>query len=340
MELHTKLRVFRINFIEGCLRNNKLDYTKEMILQDLNESISKEFDNDKQIASRTFNDDWKYIKDALEDNGVSLDNWKKGKQVYYRYSDVDFSINDASLTKKEIGKLVDAVKLLQQIKGVDLNEELTEIVQKLDSQIKYHRNKEISAISFQQTQAAEGFQFVDDLYEAIVEQNVLEITYQPFNQGAETKTIHPYHLRQYNNRWFLFGYDEFRKTISTLALDRFIKKPKAIHKAYQSAEGLFDAASHFKNIIGVTRFEDAPVEEIKLVFAIKRAPYIITKPIHETQKPNLLQDGSLEVTLQLSINNELKQLILSFGADVKVIAPESLKIFVREQTEMVLRQLT
>lgn len=336
MEVHTKLRTFRLHFIEGCLRNNKLDYSKEMILQDLNEAISKEFETDKQIASRTFNDDWKYIKDALEDYGVSLNSWKKGKQVYYRYSDIDFSINNASLTKKEIGKLVDAVKLLQQIKGVDLNEELTEIVQKLDSQIKYHRNKEASAISFQQTQAADGYQHVDDLYEAIIEQNVLEITYQPFNQEAETKTIHPYHLRQYNNRWFLFGYDEVRNAITTLALDRFTKKPKAVNKPYHSSEGLFDANTYFKNIIGVTRFEDAPVEEIKLVFTSKRAPYIVTKPLHETQLRTHLSDGSIEVTLQLSINNELKQLLLGFGADVKVIAPESLKTFVKAQAEKLL----
>ncbi len=338
--IHTKLRASRIKFIEACLQNNMKDYTKEMILLDLNEAIAIEFDGGKQISTRTFDEDWKYIKDALEDARLALNRWKKGKQVYYRYSNIEFSVLDASLTKREVGKLVDAVKLLQQIKGIDLDNELTDILQRLHTQIKYHRNKEVYAIGFQQTQTADGYQFVDDLYEAIIEQNVLEITYQPFNQEAETKTIHPYHLRQYNNRWFLFGYDEVRKAISTLALDRFIKKPKAINKAYQTAEGLFDANTYFKNIIGVTRFEDAPVEEIKLVFTGKRAPYIITKPIHETQQHILLQDGSLQVTLQLSINNELKQLILSFGADVKVITPESLKAFIKEQSEMVLRQLT
>ena len=336
MEINTKLKAFRIHFTEGCLRNNKKDFTKEMILQDLNAAIAKEFGTDKQIAARTFNEDWKYIKDALEDNRLSLTSWKKGKQVYYRYSDIEFSVNDALLSKKEVSRLVDAVKLLQQVKGIDLNNELTDILQKLDAQIKYHSSKEASAISFQEAQAAEGYHFVDDLYEAIIEQNVLEITYQPFNQVRESKTIHPYHLRQYNNRWFLFGYDEVRKAVSTLALDRFIKKPKAVNKPYQSSEGLFDATTYFKNIIGVTRFEDAPVEEIKLVFTSKRAPYIITKPIHETQKHTQLIDGNIEVTLQLSINNELKQMILSFGADVKVITPTSLKAFIKEQAEMIL----
>ena len=337
MEVNTKLKTFRLHFIEGCLRNDKQDFTKEMMLQSLNEVIVQEFESDKQIAERTFNDDWKYIKDALEDNGLYLRKWKKGKQVYYRYSDIEFSINDALLSRKEVGRLVDAVKLLQQIKGIDLNNELTDILQKLDAQIKYHSNKEADAISFQQTQTAVGYHFVDDLYEAIIEKNVLEISYQPFNQPLEIKIIHPYHLRQYNNRWFLFGYDESRNAVSTLALDRFVKKPKAINKLYHSSEGLFDAATYFTNIIGVTKFDNFPVEEIKLLFPSKRAPYILTKPIHETQQHELLDDGSLLVTLQLSINNELKQLVLSFGADVKVIAPESLKEFISEQAHEMLK---
>ena len=83
----------------------------------------------------------------------------------------------------------------------------------------------------------------------------------------------------------------------------------------------------------ISKFENYPVEEIKLLFASKRAPYILTKPIHETQQHTVLEDGSLQITLQLSINNELKQMILSFGADVKVIAPDSLKEFIREQAE-------
>jgi len=111
------------------------------------------------------------------------------------------------------------------------------------------------------------------------------------------------------------------KEYFSLRVDRVVRtKPKAVNKPYHSSEGLFDANTYFKNIIGVTRFEDAPKEEIKLVFTSKRAPYISTKPLHETQLHTHLSDGSIEVTLQLSINNELKQLLLGFGADVKVIS--------------------
>lgn len=41
--------------------------------------------------------------------------------------------------------------------------------------------------------------------------------------------------------------------------------------------------SYYQNIIGVTLYKDKPVEEIELLFEKKRAQYVITKPIHESQ---------------------------------------------------------
>ena len=55
-----------------------------------------------------------------------------------------------------------------------------------------------------------------------------------------------------------------------------------------------------------------------------QAPYIITKPLHETQKHYEVEDGLL-VKLSLIPNFELEQLILSFGDGVKVITPIHLK---------------
>jgi transcriptional regulator with XRE-family HTH domain len=49
-------------------------------------------------------------------------------------------------------------------------------------------------------------EYIGDIYNAIVNQRVLRITYKPFTTNKElTFEIHPYHLKQFNNRWFLFG---------------------------------------------------------------------------------------------------------------------------------------
>ena len=52
----------------------------------------------------------------------------------------------------------------------------------------------------------------------------MKVRYHPYNVASPTRVIiHPYYLKQYNNRWFLFGYNpEKRKSDWNLALDRII----------------------------------------------------------------------------------------------------------------------
>ena len=337
MDVNTRHKTFRLHFIESCLRQTLKNYRKAAILDALNAALTETFDTTKAISDRTFEDDWKWIKTTLEDNGLTLKSWKEGKQWYYRYSDTEFTINDTTLTKKEIKRLSDAVHLLQQIKGIDVSHELTDILQKMDAQLKYHSHKAATAIGFQQTEAASGYHYVDDLYDAIIEKTVVAITYQPYGKEVITKSISPYHIRQYNNRWFLFGWDGDLQRIANLPLDRIAKAPKPTNQPYKEATGIFDATTYFEPIIGVTRFAEKPIETIELRVGQQRAPYLITKPLHPTQQHALLPDGYYQITLQLSINNELTQLLLGFGSAMQVIAPESLRLFMKEEAEKMLR---
>ena len=59
---------------------------------------------------------------------------------------------------------------------------------------------------------------------------------------------------------------------------------------------------------------------------------ITTKPIHESQstKPKKLDDGRWEITLKVQVNFELQALLRSFGKQVEVVAPESLRENMRQ----------
>ena len=320
-----ELQHFRRTFIESCLRNSMRAYTKDEIKELLSERYLERFGNTKGCGSRNFESDWAFIKKTLEENELTLTKWKNDKGWCYRYSDLDFTISDISLTKKELNKLADAVKFLQQIKGIDLNNELTEILQKLDAQVKYHTSSKNDIISLQYAEPASGYGWIDSLYEAIIELNVLKIRYHPFNKEKIETIIHPYHLRQYNNRWFLFGWDESRNAISNLALDRIEKVTVAGNKTYKLPIEVFNAKEHFKNIIGVTNFTHLTVEDIILLFSKERAPYIISKKIHDTQEIlEKKEDGSILIKLQVKQNFELKSFLLSQGSHVTVLAPQSL----------------
>lgn len=77
-------------------------------------------------------------------------------------------------------------------------------------------------------------------------------------------------------------------------------------------------------MVGVTRPENGDLQEIILKFSPEVAPYVITKPIHPSQKHKNDPTG-LEVKIKVIPNFELERLILSFGEQVKVISPQDFK---------------
>jgi predicted DNA-binding transcriptional regulator YafY len=106
-----------------------------------------------------------------------------------------------------------------------------------------------------------------------------------------------------------------------LALDR-ITSIQEITLSY--IEDVTDWDYYFSEIIGVSKVYQREEEEINLLFSEKQAPYIKTKPLHETQKQYEHENGLL-VKLKVIPNFELEQQILSFGESVQVLAPIELK---------------
>ena len=186
-------------------------------------------------------------------------------------------------------------------------------------------------ISFERNLDYTGENFITQLFNAIVNKRVLSIEYEPFGQEMSAIQFHPYFLKQYNNRWFVFGLNE-ENNIATwnLALDR-IKSLEEIHVTYRQNETDWDF--HFSSIYGVSKPFDKNEEEIHLLFSKRQAPYIITKPIHETQKHYEVEDGLL-VKIKVIPNFDLEQLILSFGEGVKVLLPIHLKEKISARIEL------
>ena len=70
-----------------------------------------------------------------------------------------------------------------------------------------------------------------------------------------------------------------------------------------------------------------------MFFAPGKALYILTKPIHGSQKEKFFdKDVGLTITIEVIPNYELKSLLLSFGNEVKVVSPNWLQQELKEMT--------
>ena len=158
---------------------------------------------------------------------------------------------------------------------------------------------------------------------AIQYNTVLLIDYKPFDEDEMHFVFHPHYLKQYNNRWYIFGMEQSHPDqIWNLALDRIENIETT--KDYPYIKLDVDWNEYFDDIIGVTNIDNVPVEKIHFLVHGKTAHYLYTKPLHGSQVAKWLDDNTLDVTLKVKINYELKRTLLSYAPFITILSPQSL----------------
>ncbi len=106
---------------------------------------------------------------------------------------------------------------------------------------------------------------------------------------------------------------------TTLAFDR-MQEVELLTQTYQVKFINFDL---FKNVIGINYTDK--IETVVLWFDAWQGNYIKNLWLHPSQKIISDDQTGLVISLELSINFELKQMIKSYGSAVKVLEPLHLK---------------
>lgn len=91
-------------------------------------------------------------------------------------------------------------------------------------------------------------------------------------------TLSPYLLKEYNCRWYLLASPFDSDRILNFALDRIDGFDYAKGLTFKQAKD--DFTERYEDIIGVTYYEDRPVEKIVFWMHESSVPYLESKPIH------------------------------------------------------------
>jgi len=215
---------------------------------------------------------------------------------------------------------------LQQFKGLPQFDQLESMIKGLEKKYRFELPESENIISFDTNEYVDGLEYLSEIFSAIVGKRTLRVTYKPFGKEERDQIIHPYYIKQYNNRWFLIGKSEGYEGLTNLALDR-IRSVQDSKVKYESAD--VDFEEYFDDIIGVT-MPDSDVEKVVLQFSEHRFPYVKAKPMHPSQRAHA-EDRTIEI--EIKVNKELMQKILSYGSDITVLAPASLKQQIKQELE-------
>lgn len=327
----------RYQVLDRCLSNWSRRYYIEDLVEACNEALYQYNGETKDgggVKKRQVQEDLKFIE-SEEGYGMLIDAIQDGHRKYYRYHKKGASIKEQPINQEELDLIHNALILLKRFEGVLQFEWLDDLEKRLYTTSKLGETLD-SVVSFQHNPYLKGMDaYYKPIFDSIVNKRVIEIVYHPFGKYARTIIVIPYYLKQYNNRWFLIGKHKDSKYLSNFAIDR-IESYKETSKPYEPLSEDVDFKEYFSDIVGVS-LSNAPVEEIVLKVSNKAYGYIVTKQLHESQSAVSIPIGEdyWQVILKVQNNYELRSLLRSFGEQIEVMAPASLREMMKDSADAV-----
>lgn len=323
----TKHASIRYGVLDRCLQKRSEIYTQgelRKLCADALEEADPRFEA-AEISLRTFRSDIAYLKRIAEKHDVTVESSLGRNGYYYYYSRSDFSIYKNELSDSEVGQLKCAMQLLSRFKGLPEYDGIADLGAKLESKYGIVSGGQ-AYVEYEHVESV-GEEMMADICNYIIKQQPIRFTYMPYGKPEKEWILHPYLLKEYNNRWFLFGYNEAEEKITNAALDRIRADYEPIPHAF-IPNTFVDFGEYFKDIIGVTVKGEEPVE-ILLRASEARFPYIESKPFHGSQT---LKDAAGRLfSITVKPNKELDALILSYGSDLEVLSPEWYRERIKEK---------
>lgn len=313
-----KHAIIRYQTLDKCFRNPGRKYFIEDLIAECNKAIYDFTGNPDGVKRRQIYDDIIFME-SEQGWSVPVERHKDGRKVYLRYDDTSFSINNSPLNAAEEIQLKEALLTLSRLKGMPNFAWVDEITTRINAGLDLS-NQSSKVIEFDQNQYLKGIEFINPLYKAIINQKAICISYQSFRQElVQQNIIHPYFLKQYNNRWFLFGLNNEYKSISNLALDRVLNIAES--DVEFEVQTNVDFEEFFEDMIGVTLPVGASRQKIVLKIKASSWPYVKTKPLHGSQKIKEVNEEYTLIELNLIINYELISLLFSYAENITVMEP-------------------
>ena len=156
---------------------------------------------------------------------------------------------------------------------------------------------------------------------AIIQKQKLSFNYTNYaTDESKNFIIQPVLLKEFQHRWYVCGNNEAGE-FRSFGLDRIsnlIVLQETFRSSIKNPKALFD------KIIGLS-VENDPSEKIVLSFHPLQGKYILSQPIHLSQKIVLQNENELRISINVIPNYELLEQILKHGDRVKVMEPAWLK---------------
>jgi len=271
----------------------------------------------------------------------------KGRNPGYEYAPGaprKFANNLAPLTRQQVHELNFAVDILHSKADLPLLRDGLEMINRIVNQRLQQMGRHHIMTDPSHTTPV-GERFITLLYDAIKNRKAVIIDYQKLSDArASTRTFSPYLLREHRGFWYVIGYNhnsgDGKPAVIILGMDRVRDIRPA--NAYYHEDTEFSPESYFRHSLGIWHEQGQEPAQISFWASEKISHFLEVRKHHHSQARvrKMEMDGrsGYKYKMTVFLSDEVVNLFLEWGDQIKAIEPQALVDKVREKAKAISTQ--
>ena len=324
-----KNALIRYKTIDNCLRNRYRRWTLDDLVDACSDALYDMEGIRKGVSVRTVQGDIQIMRSDKLGYNAPIEVYE---HKYYRYGDPDYSITNMPMSQNDYDVMQEAVNMLRQLEDFEHFSEMSDVIGRLQDKLAISARNRKPIIHFDSVPLLKGLKLLNPLYNYIAHKQTIKIIYQSFT-AKEPKEfiICPYLLKEFRNRWFVFGSMAKDLVLYNLPLDRIISIEPTDIPFRENPD--FDPEHFFDDVIGVSKNIRNTPSRIRFWANEEQSKYIKTKPIHSSQKiiRENTEDRSTIFEINVIVNFEMYSVFMSYGPGIKIIYPRNVVSQMRDK---------
>jgi predicted DNA-binding transcriptional regulator YafY len=315
-----KSKNFRFRIIDECLQNTKRTWSLDELIDEVSQKLTDEFGVQK-VSRRSIQYDIALMR---EKPPIGYSAPIVCNDGVYTYGITNFSIQNAQLSKPDIDNLTEVVNTLKQYKNYSHLGDVLKIIEKIEAIIAINPGPNTEIVAFETSdKLVKGITWLKQIFDAVVQKRVLELTIRETSDSILHTVIHPYFLKEFDNEWYLYGIVEPKNELIVVPVQKIAAISPQIITFIENTQ--YSPTDYFRALVGITPGDSTKPATVTLKISQKLVAEFKQDPIHTSQEINDLGDDGALITIKVIINKDLIEHILKYGSQIKIESPDKLR---------------
>ena len=252
---------------------------------------------------------------------------KSGNKFFYE--DSDDSIDQINIHAEDRTAINLALDVFARFKGTPLYEKFSDVITRVITSSLLRRvntNDSNKYIHLAETHAHSGVEWIEQIYQSIVDKKAIIIKYKSFGDKSSVKVVSPYLLKEYRNNWYMIAslHDSKDENVLIYKLGR-ISEIQAANEKYME-DPTFDGNKYLKYTLGVFHKHGEEPIDVKCRIRGKHMIRLFSEDkIHPTQRIENISEEECLLSFTVFDSPELETFIMGYAHCLEVISPLPLR---------------